>query len=153
MLVFIVMNLISTDGVKLNFKIIGYEFPEIQNGLDSNWLYLNIKIQGEGIFLNETDPSLQTTELNRLNRWFIRMMLGKLKKGETWSPLENTFTFEFIKKEGVTLYFKFHPHQMFSLKELFSLEFMVGEKELSKQILNLRKYERLFPTRDHQEHL
>ena len=153
MIVFIVMNLISKDGVKLNFKIIGYEFPEIQKGLDSNWLYLNIKIQGDGIFLNETDPSLQTTELNRLSRWFMRMLLGNLKSGETWSPLENTFTFEFIKKEGTSINFKFYTHQMFSLKTRKSLEFMEGEKELAKQILNLRKYERLFPTRDLQEHL
>ena len=147
------MNLTSTDRIELKFKIIGYEFPQIQKGLDSNWLYLNIKIQGKGIFVNETDPSLQTTELNRLSRWLMRMLLGNLKSGETWSPLENTFTFEFIKKKGTTLYFKFHPHQMFSVKELFWLEFMMGEKELSKQILNLRKYERLFPTRDLQEHL
>jgi len=149
----LMMNIITKDGIELTFKIIGYEFPEITKGLDSNWLYLNIKIIGKGQFLDETDPSIQTTELNRLSRWLMRMLLGNLKSGETWSPLENTFTFEFIKKEGVTLYFKFHPHQMFAVKELFSLEFMVGEKELAKQILNLRKYERLFPTRDYMEHL
>ena len=147
------MNFISTDGIELKLKIIGYEFPEIKKGLDSNWLYLNIKVFGKGQYLDKTDPSLQTTELNRLSRWFMRMLIGKLKEGETWSPLENTFTFEFVKKKGTTLNFKFYPHQMFSLKTLKSLEFMVGEKELAKQILNLRKYERLFPTRDHQEHL
>lgn len=153
MIVFIVMNLISKDGVKLNFKIIGYEFPEIQKGLDSNWLYLNIKIQGDGIFVNETDPSIQTTELNRFSRWLMRMLLGNLKSGATWSPLENTFTFEFVKKEENTISFKFYPHQLFSLKSRKYLEFMMGEKELAKKIRNLLKYERLFPTRDHQEHL
>ncbi len=147
------MNILTTDGIKLNLKIIGYEFPEITKGLDSNWLYLNIKIIGKGQFLDETDPSLQTTELNRLSRWFMRMLLGNLKSGETWSPLENTFTFEYVKKEGTSINFKFYPHQMFSIKNRESLEFMEGEKELAKQILNLRKYERLFPTRDYMEYL
>ena len=149
MIVFIVMNLISKDGVKLNFKIIGYEFPEITKGFDSNWLLLQIKVEGNGSSFSEKDPSLQTSELKQMTLWMMKMLLGKLKKGDKWSPLENTFTFEFEGKIGSFYKFKLHLSQIFSFqKDHNSLEFMIDDKELSKQIKSLLQYQRLFPIRD-----
>jgi hypothetical protein len=145
------MKLTSTDGIILSFHIIGYEHPKITDGIDSNWLNLNIKIKGKGINIDKTDPSLQSSELNELIRWFIKLIIGKLEPNQYWSPLEDTFTFEYGgRKENIYL-IRFYPKQKFSpLTPYFQLEFLYSDKELSLLIKSLRKYEKKFPLRDKQ---
>jgi hypothetical protein len=143
------MNLMSCDGILLKLIIIGYEFPNIKNGIDSNWLKLNLQIKGGGINLNETDPCLLTTELNDLVRWLMKLMLGNLEANQFWEPLEGNITFEFGgKKENVFL-LRIYPRDNFSVGITpFWLEFLYTDRELSKLIQSLIKFQKKFPVRD-----
>lgn len=143
------MNLISTDGIELTFEIVGYEFPEIKNGIDSNWLKLNLEIKGRGINLNETDPSLQASELEELTRWMMRLMLGNLEVNQYWQPLEGNLTFEFGgKKENIYL-IRIYTHENFSVGlNCFSLDFLYTDRELALVVKSLRRYQKDYPVRD-----
>jgi len=149
MQVFIDMKLISTDGIELTFKIVGYEFPEIKKGIDSNWLKLNLEIKGRGINLNETDPSLQASELEELTRWMMRLMLGNLEPNQYWQPLKGNLTFEFGgKKENVYL-LRIYTHENFSIgQNFFLLDFLYTDKELAVVVKSLTRYQRDYPVRD-----
>lgn len=149
MQVFIDMKLTSTDGIELNLKILGYEFPEIENGIDSNWLKLNLEIKGRGINLNETDPSLQASELEELTRWMMRLILGKLEVNQYWQPLEGNLTFEFGgKKENIYL-IRIYTHENFSVGlNCFSLDFLYTDRELALVVKSLRRYQKDYPVRD-----
>jgi hypothetical protein len=148
-MIFIDMKLTSTDKIELTFLIVGYEFPNIKNGIDSNWLKLNLQIKGRGINLNETDPCLQSSELEELIRWLMRLMLGKFEPNQYWEPIEGNITFEFGgKKENVFL-LRIYPRDNFSVGITpFSLEFLYTDKELSKLIQSLIKFQRKYPVRD-----
>jgi hypothetical protein len=149
MQVFIDMKLTSTDGIELNLKILGYEFPEIKNGIDSNWLKLNLEIKGRGINLNETDPSLQASELEELTRWMMMLILGKLEVNQYWQPLEGNLTFEFGgKKENIYL-IRIYTHENFSVGlNCFSLDFLYTDRELALVVKSLRRYQKDYPVRD-----
>jgi hypothetical protein len=143
------MKIKSIDGVLFKFEIKGYEFPLIKNGIDSNWLKLNVQIHGRGINLNETDPCIQSSELGELIRWLMRLMLGKLEPNQFWEPVEGNFTFEYGgKKENVFL-LRIYPRDNFSVGlNPFSLEFLYTDKEISKLIQSLIKFQRKYPVRD-----
>jgi hypothetical protein len=149
MKVFIDMKLISTDGIELTFQIINYEFPKIKNGIDSNWLKLNIQIKGRGLSINETNPCLLTNELDELTRWLMKLMLGKLETNQYWESLEGNFTFEFGGvKENVFL-LKIYLRDNLSVElSRYSLDFLYTDKELSKLIQSLIKFQKKFPVRD-----
>jgi hypothetical protein len=145
------MELTSTDGIQVSFQILGYEYPKINFGIDSNWLNLHLKISGKGLNIDEKDPSLQSSELNDLTRWFIKLLLGKLEPNQYWSPLEDTFTFEFGGRNENIFLIRFYPKQKFSTHTpCFCLEFLYSDKELSILIKSLRKYEKKYPLRDNQ---
>ncbi len=148
-MIFIDMKLKSTDRTELTFLIVSYEFPNIKSGIDSNWLKLNLQIKGRGINLNETDPCLLTTELNDLVRWLMRLMLGNIETNQYWETLKGNITFEFGgKKENVFL-LRIYPRDNFSVGITpFSLEFMYTDRELSKLIQSLIKFQKKFPVRD-----
>ena len=143
------MKLTSTDGIELSFLIKGYEFPQVKSGLDSNWLKLNLQIKGRGINLNQTDPCVQSSELGELIRWLMRLMIGNLEPNQYWEPLEGNLTFEFGgKKENVFL-LRIYPRENFSIgQNFFLLEFLYTDKELSKLIQSLIKFQKKFPVRD-----
>lgn len=149
------MNIISTDGTILKFNIDGYEFPNVNSGFDSNWLILHLLIKRNRVLLNHKDPSIQTSELLQLVRWFLKMLLGKLVPNQYWSPLEDTFSFEYIGTKEEQFEFRFYPRDVFSVGSgtPFSLEFQYSDKELARIIQTLINLSRKFPIRDLREKL
>jgi hypothetical protein len=142
------MKLTSQEDTDLKFEITGYRFLELTNSVESNSLNLKIEI---GFSENRSvgkELSLEISELDNLSRWFMKILLNNLSKGETWSPLNNAFKFEFIKDTGSSHIFRFYCILIKnSDQNIEFLEFKVNDKELSKQIQHLLRYQRSFPAR------
>jgi hypothetical protein len=142
------MKLTSQEDTDLKFEITGYRFLEPTKSVKSNSLNLKIEIGNSNNLLVGKELSLEIPELDNLTRWFMKILLNNLSNGETWSPLNNAFKFEFIKNTGSSQIFRFYCILIKnSGQNIEFLEFKVIDKELSKQIQHLLKYQRSFPAR------
>ena len=64
------MRLISSDGTNFNLTIAGYQYPHLETELhSSNWLNIQIDIDGAQGRWRATAPCLLTYEAQRLADW------------------------------------------------------------------------------------
>lgn len=96
------MLLKSLDGSEFEASIASYEFPEIEDKGDSNWLLIFIRVKsprGEGTCV---DPCLTTWDVERLIRWLEAQANGTPAEPDI-GFLEPNLEFEVIEAAGDTL--------------------------------------------------
>ncbi|MEO1034293.1 MAG: hypothetical protein AAFX44_01920 [Pseudomonadota bacterium] len=79
------------------FKIRGlsYEFPQILDGYDANWLTLNIEARNDQGHWERKNPCILTWELVWLRRWLVAVVDGSMES-EALSFLEPDLRFTFV---------------------------------------------------------
>ena len=65
----------SGDAIEL--RLLGYQFPETEEGWDANWLVVEILAQHQGRGWRAQDAALLTGDVAALARWLERIALGK----------------------------------------------------------------------------
>jgi hypothetical protein len=63
------MLLPGAGGDSLELSISGYQFPEVKDGDDADWLLVEVRASRGGRAWRSRDPSLQTFEVEALARW------------------------------------------------------------------------------------
>jgi hypothetical protein len=71
------MRLTSSDGTNFNLTIVGYQFPHLAaEPYDSNWLKIQIDVDGAQGRWRTADPALLTYEVAELADWLVRVASG-----------------------------------------------------------------------------
>ena len=141
---------------KLDFKcqIIGYQFPDSKR---DDWCLLKLKVkQGEHYF-EQTDPAIETTELERLYDWFKCLSERRLPRFARLSFTEPCISFEFLActddsiRISINLSHELKPE--FELNQFgfcnndWKIVFNLDEENISKILENIRQTLELFPVR------
>ena len=75
------MKLVSSTGSSFELRVIGYQFPNIENErCDSNWLIIEVSVVHPDGSWTARDPSLLTSEAMRLADWLIDVASGTNQK-------------------------------------------------------------------------
>lgn len=64
-----VAHLQTAPDCSLGLTVTGYEFPEIESGLDANWLMIDMEAVAGSERWRAKEPALETTELTSLVSW------------------------------------------------------------------------------------
>jgi len=97
------MKFIGKDGQEVEFKILGYQFPNIvDDEWDANWLRIYLNVKSDFGHWQTVDPSLTTWQVEQLIKFF-----GDLSQDKEVGDPEMTFTepnlsFHFIDKTSGT---------------------------------------------------
>jgi hypothetical protein len=103
------MNISSHNGNSFQLKIIGYEFPEMENEeWDSNWLRICMAANLPHGEWSVTQPFLLTYEVMRLANWFDAVSTGTQAENEIHF-VEPNLSFELIdlnrREASLRIYF------------------------------------------------
>ena len=109
----LVVNLTTADS-KIDFKckVMGYQFPEITDTYDSNWINLNVEFKGDGKSINETMGFLEYWDLDFIYRWFEALSKLQLPFTVYLGFLEPDISFRYIgcNNDSVTINIELRWH-------------------------------------------
>ena len=75
------MKLASDDGIILELRAVGYQFPHLHSALhDSNWLDIDLRLTRPTDTWHYTDPALLTYELREIATWLLLVVRGRTPK-------------------------------------------------------------------------
>ena len=129
----------------VELSILGYQFSEITDEWDSNWLLVHINVKSyikqrkklEQIFWNKTDPAITTFELKWLICWFKNISENKVEKYKRMDFTEPNISFELlndfdsnIKRMRINFMAEFNP--IFKMGTEYSIELNATNKQLKK---------------------
>ena len=80
----------------VELSILGYEFSEITNEWDSNWLLMHINVKSDEKQWNKTYPAITTFELKWLIDWLKNISDNKIVKYKWINFTEPNISFELI---------------------------------------------------------
>lgn len=92
------MRLTGNSGDAFELDVVGYEFPEITEGGDSNWLNVRVKGTAQSRSWTATDPCLETGEVAELADWFEAVLAGK-ERDKKLEFLEPNLSFELTGRD------------------------------------------------------
>lgn len=81
--------------IKLSFDIVGYQFPEITQGSDSDWCKVTMHLKQADKEFKATVSAITAKDLPRLLKWFTDLSERKLPDASGIGFLEPDFSFEF----------------------------------------------------------
>lgn len=88
------MRLKSDLGERVEFKILGYQFPDLLNEVyDSNWLMIQVAVDHQRGYWKASDPALLTAEVEKLIEWFTAIH-GDMPIRDSCSFIEPNLYFE-----------------------------------------------------------
>ena len=90
------MKFHGTNDQTVEMKIAGYQYPQISDGDDGNWLniYLNVR-SGFGNW-QVTDPSLTTADVSELANWFAELAIGEEPQYTSLAFMEPNISFKLM---------------------------------------------------------
>ena len=96
------MILKGIDNQKVELKIMGYQFPEINTpgDWDSNWLSVYIDVHSKIDNWQTVDPSLTTSEVREIIKWFRDLSLNKEVEYAQLGFIEPNLEFNLIDKDS-----------------------------------------------------
>jgi hypothetical protein len=101
------MEIRSENGSSFHLKIIGYQFPDIENGEDSNWLMVYMAGSLPQGAWSVTDPFLLTYEVKRLADW-LDAVDAETQAEDEIVFVEPNLWFEVINPTGRERYLRVH---------------------------------------------
>lgn len=95
------MKILSSEGDCFEFKIIGYQYPNIVDDYwDSNWLLIKIDVIHGGKTWSAVDACLTTFEVARLAFWLKNIQFTDKRK-PTCSFTEPNLTFHVVQSNSI----------------------------------------------------
>lgn len=140
------------DNQSVEFKIVNYQFPEniAPGDYDSNWLYININVKSKMGDWEKTDPSLLTSELEELIKWFSNLSnniygeVGFIEPNLDFSCIDKSDNSKTIR---ITFSAESKIPSMKSTEEECFIDFMLSNNELKKIAQELENELAKFPAR------
>jgi hypothetical protein len=97
------MLFVGTNGARFELTVVGYQFPDLHDeGLDSNWLEIEIEVVSPRGSWSCTDPTLLTDEIESLASWLEAIAAAQPHEPEI-SFLEPNLCFELREETGENL--------------------------------------------------
>jgi hypothetical protein len=97
------VKLIGANGNEFELTVAGYQFPNIEDDRwDSNWLHVAIDVRTDNGSWTSTDPSLLTSDVERLASWLDSVAADRTDVSEI-SFLEPNLSFGLHSQAGDTL--------------------------------------------------
>lgn len=146
------------ENQQVEIRVEGYEFPDIKNGYDGNWLEIFIDVKTKERKWQRTDPALLTWEVEYLIEWFETLAENKKPK---WYKLndftEPNLSFEIIndyneslKKFKIIFDLEFRPPNSDDESEYY-VEFWASNEELKKIAKDFETELKKYPQRKTQQ--
>ena len=150
------MYFAASDGSSFGLKIIGYEFPHLeQEDYDSNWLNIQIEVTTPEYSWSATEPSLLTYEVARLAEWLESVDQGKPVEDEI-GFIEPCLWFKLIRHRDTVKSLRIHFEleyrpdwtrtEQMRQQPLF-VEFPLSEIDLQQAATSLRSQLSHYPQR------
>jgi hypothetical protein len=146
------MTLTGTNGSTFSVRIAGYQFPDINDDEDtSNWLNVEVSLEGFGQRWKSVSPSLMTWELEILADWFKDIFRGN-NSFDDIGFIEPNLRFRLMKRDEDTL----HIRTTLSLEckpswwsdaDQYTFDLSVDASQIKGAIENLKGQMRHFPQR------
>jgi hypothetical protein len=150
------MRLFGQDGVSFDLAIDGYQFPDITDERESNWLFVRGEVRYSGGGWAFREPCLETFELRKLADWLDSVARGR-PNAETCSFMEPHLAFEYrpTPEPAVLVLFTHRCaptwHASDERIREFALTFDVGLNDFSTAAGVLRAFLATFPERSEAE--
>ena len=93
------MELTIDNNCSFTMSLIGYQFPELEDGDDSNWLNVKIEVSHQQGKWSAVDPALLTYEVKWLIDWLRAVSDGKYDERHLWF-LEPCLSFHLSPEKG-----------------------------------------------------
>jgi hypothetical protein len=91
----------GTNNQTVEFQILNYQFPEINDGdWDGNWLLIYLDVKSDLGNWQTTDPSLTTWDMQYLIDWFLSLSSDKELEENPLVFVEPNLKFWFIRTEN-----------------------------------------------------
>lgn len=85
------LRLSGSRGDKLTIHVVGYQFPDADDGYDANWLTIQIEAKNEEGNWIASSPCLLTWELEWAARWLEHVIEGEMTD-DRFCGMENDLT-------------------------------------------------------------
>jgi hypothetical protein len=149
------MKLIGANDQAFELRILGYEFPEIEDDkYDSNWLIIEVEVNHPKGSWIARDASLLTYEVDRLGRW-LENIANNQQVNPLQSFMEPNLEFIFISPESpskvLRIYFELELRPSWApytgiMQDLW-VEFQVSKLDLQQAALSLWEQLSKYPQR------
>jgi hypothetical protein len=148
------MLLKGTEGTEFELKVIGYQFPDLENEeYDSDWLSIHLRVVHQRGTWTSIDPSLLTWEVSSLAEWLQSISRGE-SVDEEESFLEPNLSFQLTGNGArkLRVYFELEsrpewaPYDGSSREDLW-LEFELDPVQLRNAVASLREALQRYPVR------
>lgn len=113
--------------ITLSFDIVDYQFPEITQGSDSDWLNVAMHLQQGDKAFDVIDPAIEAKDLPELLKWFKALSERKLPEYATIHFIEPCFSFEFYNCKETTV--RIGVHLACEMRPDFYLDQLVYQPE------------------------
>ena len=142
------INWTGVHGEMFQLDIVDYQFPEIEDGYDANWLVVEVEVSNELGSWKKQDPCVLTWELHWLSKWLNNLELAKSNEFVVMelqicityiSKVQNSYCFAIVL--GPLL-----SHD-FENREKALVVVRLTEDQLAQSIVAIDKYSRTFPPR------
>ena len=137
---------------EFELRLIGYQFPHIENEGDANWLLVSIRVGSPVASWTYTDPSLLTLEAHDLANWLGDVAFDRHSKRRIFFT-EPNLSFELARRDvdicELRIYFalEFLPPGIEAAIDEFFLSFAVTAEALRLAANQLCQSLRNFPIR------
>ena len=145
------MRLSNGENTELELRAVGYQFPELATGMDSNWLMIELLARHPRGSWRRTDPALLTWELVDLATWLEQVALNR-GDHEVWF-IEPCLSLSATRNEEAgSTHVRIHVSHEFAppwaeADEGADLNFELTEAELGAAAASLREQVKRFPQR------
>lgn len=93
----------TTNSQTVEFRIVNYQFPDIDDGdWDGNWLLIYLNVKSDFGNWQTTDPSLTTWDVQYLIDWFTTISTDGQPEENPLEFIEPNLSFWFIRTENNT---------------------------------------------------
>ena len=136
----------------VKLSVIGYQYPEIENGYyDSNWLQVMLKADDGTNKWVKVDPALMTTDLIKCAAWFRDLSEGRMPENEILGFIEPCIAFAYACEDsGIILYIRF-AYEMSPFHEIndeaYYIKFKLSRAELACVSDQFENESKCFPPR------
>jgi len=131
----------ADDKIDFECKVMGYQFPEITDTYDSNWINLNVKFKGDGKSINETMGFLEYWDLDSIYKWFGALSKRRLPFTVYLGFLEPDISFRYIgyDNDSVTINIElrwhldpnFDSYDEINAESVFILQFKLDDDDFN----------------------
>jgi hypothetical protein len=143
---------ISKNGKSINFVVLGYQYPDIIEGIyDPNWLNIRIKVHDELYSWEKTDPALTSWELKEISEWFSSLAIGETPNDKLIHFIEPCIAFQYEYRNNMREITFLFAAEMFppdiDRANPYSVSFQLSKEELADLANQFTKEASLFSVR------